>query len=210
MKRYIAGKTSKLRYRLVRLLSPNVGYSLDQLQTIKNYITKTPRPMIIAARKQFQGEQELTGVEIGVASGENSMSILRELTMSKLFLVDPYIPFEDALGHGDYSADREIAHRKLAAYQQVVWIEKTSESAVSLFEEGTVDFVYIDGDHSYKSVKQDIQLYYPIVKKGGLIGGHDYTPYYATVMNAVDEFAGESRIELHTVFPDWWFVVPPK
>ena len=60
------------------------------------------------------------------------------------------------------------------------------------FEDGTYDFVYIDADHSYESVKKDIELYLPKLKKGGIIGGHDYCPYsWPDVIKAVDESIGE-------------------
>jgi len=208
LKNYIAHKTLKTRHRLVRWLCPSIAYSLEQLQTMHNYITKTPRPMILAARKHFAEKQALRGIEIGVAVGDNSLSILKELSVEKLFLIDPYTPYEDALGHADFSADYAIARAKLVEYPQVVWLRKTSESAIREFQnEEAFDFVYIDGNHSYESVKKDITLYYPLIKNNGLIGGHDYTPYYETVMRAVNEFAEEAKLELHTVFPDWWFIV---
>jgi len=173
-----------------------------------NYIAKTPRPMILAAKKHFGEKKLLRAIEIGVAAADNSLSILKELTVDKLFLIDPYVPYEFDGRTWDPSADYAGAVAKLAEYPQVVWLRKTSESAVREFqnEEG-VDFVYIDGNHSYASVKKDIELYYPLIKDNGLIGGHDYTPYTETVMKAVNEFAEEAGLELHTVFPDWWFIV---
>lgn len=173
-----------------------------------NYITKTPRPMILAARKHFAEGQFLRGIEIGVAVGDNSLSILKELAVDRLFLIDPYVPYEFDGRIWDASADYAIAYAKLAEYPQVVWLRKTSESAIREFQnEEAVDFVYIDGNHSYESVKKDIALYYPLIKNNGLIGGHDYTPYTESVMRAVNEFAEEAKLELHTVFPDWWFIV---
>jgi hypothetical protein len=84
-------------------------------------------------------------------------------------------------------------------------LRKTSESAIREFQnEEAFDFVYIDGNHSYEAIKNDIRLYYPLIKSNGLIGGHDYTPYTETVMRAVNEFAEEAKLELHTVFPDWF------
>jgi hypothetical protein len=175
---------------------------------MNDYIARTPRPMVLVAKKYFAGRQDLRGIEIGVEKADNALSILRELPIERLFLIDPYIPYEDALGHADYSSDYAIAHTKLAEYPQVVWLRKTSESAIREFRnEEAVDFVYIDGNHSYESVKKDITLYYPLIKNNGLIGGHDYTPYYESVMRAVNEFAEEAKLELHTVFPDWWLIV---
>lgn len=208
LKDYVASKTMKIRHRLVECLSPHIAYSLEQLQIMHNYIIKTPRPMILAAKKHFPEGQLLRGIEIGVAAGDNSLSILKELAVDKLFLIDPYVAYEFDGRIWDASTDYAIAHTKLAKYPQVVWSRKTSESAIREFQnEEAVDFVYIDGNHSYESVKKDIMLYYPLIRNNGLIGGHDYTPYTKTVMRAVDEFAEETKVELHTVFPDWWFIV---
>lgn len=205
---YVAKKTLKMRRKFVAHLCPNIPSSLEQLDRIYAYSRKTPRPMVLFAKKHFAEKQSLRCVEIGVASGTNALSILKELSVEQLFLVDPYLPYEDAvLGgetwHTDYSNERSIAHIQLAEYPQVVWLEKTSELAIMDFRK-PVDFVYIDGNHSYESVKKDIALYYPLVKNNGLIGGHDYAPFYETVMKAVDEFAVNR--DFHTVFPDWWIV----
>ncbi|MBT5491708.1 class I SAM-dependent methyltransferase, partial [bacterium] len=40
----------------------------------------------------------------------------------------------------------------------------------------TLDFIYIDANHTYESAKEDIQLWYPKIKVGGMISGHDYIP----------------------------------
>jgi hypothetical protein len=56
------------------------------------------------------------------------------------------------------------------------------------------DFVYIDGLHTYDGVKTDIQNYLPLVKKGGVIGGHDYTlqhKHLIGVYDAVNEMFGK-------------------
>jgi hypothetical protein len=205
---YVAGKTLKIRRRLVKWLAPKIEWSLEQWQTMENYIFKTPRPMILVAKKHFAGRKDLRGIEIGVEKADNALSILKELPIEKLFLIDPYIPYEDEHGHFDYSADYAIAHDKLAEYPQVVWLRKTSESANKEFQnKEAFDFVYIDGNHTFEFVKKDITLYYPLIRNNGLIGGHDYTPYFESVMRAVNEFAEQTELELHLVLPDWWFIV---
>jgi len=171
------------------------------------YVARTPRPMILAAKKHFAGRQDLRGIEIGVAKGDNALSILQELPIEELILIDPYIPYEDTSGSTDYSAEYATARAKLAAYPQVVWLRKTSESAgKELRSEEAVDFVYIDGNHSFEFVKNDITLYYPLITNNGIIGGHDYTPFYDSVMRAVNEFAEQTELGLHSVLPDWWFI----
>jgi predicted O-methyltransferase YrrM len=46
---------------------------------------------------------------------------------------------------------------------------------VDKFEDNSIDFIYIDGDHSYNAVKQDLEMYLPKLKDNGIIGGHDYS-----------------------------------
>jgi hypothetical protein len=63
------------------------------------------------------------------------------------------------------------------------------------------DLVYIDADHTYPMVKKDIELWYPLVKKGGFIGGHDYgfpdlVCNFGGVKRAVDEIFGEDNEEV--------------
>jgi hypothetical protein len=154
-------------------------------------------------------QRNLVGVEIGVSKGENTLSILEELKVVKLFLVDPYMPFsEDEIprNHGDY---KDSTIHKLADYPQVRWILKPSDEAATEIDD-TLDFVYIDGNHTYKYIKNDIQLYYPKVKPHGVIGGHDYTRNSRGVMQAVDEFAKAHGyvhdIDFFTIFPDWWLI----
>ena len=59
-----------------------------------------------------------------------------------------------------------------------------------------VDFVYIDGLHSYESVKEDIHDWFPKLKSGGILCGHDYNATNPGTIQAVDEFAEESGLEL--------------
>jgi predicted O-methyltransferase YrrM len=78
----------------------------------------------------------------------------------------------------------------------------TSEEASSHFEDESLDFVYIDGDHTYNAVTLDLEKWYPKVKKGGLFYGHDY--YWEKnfilprmdVKPAVDAFVAKNKLKL--------------
>lgn len=78
-------------------------------------------------------------------------------------------------------------------------IRKPSTEAVQTFEDGSCDVVFIDMDHSYESVKQDIEIWYPKVRSGGYIAGHDYTSDWPGVIKAVNErFPIEDIINMDT------------
>lgn len=64
------------------------------------------------------------------------------------------------------------------------------------------DFVFIDGDHRYASVKRDIQAWYPLIKEGGIIAGHDSG--FADVDRAVRELLPEAKKVHGTTI---WFAV---
>lgn len=65
------------------------------------------------------------------------------------------------------------------------------------FADGSIDFLFIDGDHSYEAVKTDIINWYPKVKQGGIISGHDYTTDYGYgVVDAVNQLFDGSKIKL--------------
>jgi hypothetical protein len=194
LKYLFAEKTRGLRYGVIRVLSPTA---------YREYFNPT-RPMISYVRTVF-GRKPLTGVEIGVAFGENAKNILKTLNMKRLYLIDPYIPYEDA---GDYYLKGfEIVKKELAVLPNVTFIHKTSDDAVNDVP-CDIDFCYIDGNHSYDYVKRDIENYYPKIKNGGVIGGHDFSTIWLGVCRAVIEFAAKRRLKLYGRRDDWWVIKP--
>ncbi len=83
----------------------------------------------------------------------------------------------------------EINCRKKLIENSKAWginlLCKSSKKASSEFPEEFFDFVYIDGDHAYESVNQDISLWTSKIKKTGILAGHDYD--WPGVKQAVDE-----------------------
>jgi cephalosporin hydroxylase len=76
-----------------------------------------------------------------------------------------------------------------------------SVDAAKLYEDNSLDFVFIDGSHEYEFVKEDIEAWYPKVKVGGYLGGHDYINHQMPsgafgVIQAVNEAFSSDRIEL--------------
>jgi len=164
--------------------------------------------MIKFIRDQLRGP--FVGAEIGVLKGINAESILKTLPMKKLFLIDPYVPYYSCKGeflHPDESL-REAKGRVARFGDKTVFLKKMSEDAVDDVPDG-LDFVYVDGNHSYEFVKKDLELYYDKVRVGGVIGGHDFRLSIFGVPWAVTEFMVERGIgeeSAHSWFADWWFI----
>ena len=195
MKKFFTEKTRFVRHRLIKVLSTSVyNYALS------------PRPMIQYLAETFNN-QPLVGVEIGVAEGNNSKSMLKNLNMKMLYLVDPYIAYEDGVTtHAtEFLKGLETVVKSLANLPNVTFIQKKSENAAPDIP-NNIDFCYIDGNHSYESVKTDIELYYPKIKVGGLIGGHDFESRFVGLCSAVLEFAKKNKLKLSggPGKNDWW------
>ena len=160
--------------------------------------------------KQRWADKELGGVEIGTCEGYNADSILRNLNIKKLYVVDPYCDYEELEPGENPPLDwAEVkAHKKLDKYgDKLVWVKKYSEQAAKDIPNG-LDFVYIDGNHSYEFVKKDIEIYYKKLRRGGVLAGHDIENglciYRDGVVKAVLEFVNKNKLTLFIHAPDWW------
>src|SRR5262249_3270874 len=75
-------------------------------------------------------------------------------------------------------------------------LKMSSQMAARLFDPGSVDFVFLDGDHSEKAVREDLQTWYPLIKPGGILGIHDYSnPDFPGVESAVDRFLEQQGLK---------------
>lgn len=152
------------------------------------------------------------GVEIGVAFGGHAESILKTSTVDRLYGIDPYVHidgYDDPMNLTQEEFDQVCSFtlERLARYgNRYQHIRKMSEDAVKDIHE--VDFVYIDVDHSYKGVWNDLCIWYSKVRVGGVIGGHDYNhPNFPGVKQAVDEFfVKRFGWEIHVEGEGVWWV----
>jgi len=178
------------------------------LYKIKKYISiihpsSYTRPMIKAV--QDKNQKDLVGLEIGVDEGLNTLNILKNLNIKKLYLVDPYefIEYDSGL-KVDWSKHKKTAIKRLEPYKtQINFIFKSDVDAVDDVP-NDLDFVYVDGNHDYKYVKRDIELYYPKVKVGGIFGGHDFSTASFGCCRAVIEFAEKKNLKFYGKEWDWW------
>lgn len=162
-----------------------------------------------------------TGAEIGVYKGEFSEKIAK--TGLKLFSIDPWKVYEDFVHpRGQKRLDFLYEHTKrvLAPYPTSTIVRKTSMDALADFKDESLDFVYIDGNHEFKYVAQDLYEWSKKVKKGGIVSGHDYTFVESstgkdnrTVGNLVDAYIEAFKIPNWYIlnndkWPSWMFVKP--
>lgn len=115
------------------------------------------------------------GAEIGVLAGEFSEKLCAANPELKLFAIDPW---EMVDGFDDFDAvtlkkSYETAKERLKNYNCTL-IKKTSMDAIKDFADNSLDFVYLDGDHEFKSVAMDISEWIKKVRVGGIISGHDF------------------------------------
>ena len=157
-----------------------------------------------------QGKLDLIGLEIGTLYGYNARNILDNLSIKKLYMVDPYILYPEYLDLlSEFAiAAGTISKEKLRPFKnKIVRIYKRSTAAVNDVPDD-LDFIYIDGNHAYLPVLRDLEDYWPKVKTGGVFGGHDYYNQGKAreVKKAVDEWVAENNLKLFTDEVDWWVI----
>lgn len=87
-------------------------------------------------------------------------------------------------------------------------IRKPSLEAVSDFEDGSIDFIFIDAEHTYKAVSNDLSAWYSKVKNGGILCGHDFD--HLPVKNAVIDFATKMKLIVIPISRSSWHISKPK
>jgi predicted O-methyltransferase YrrM len=142
----------------------------------------------------LKDKKEIIGVEIGCMEGINATFLLEVLPQLKLHGIDPYGSYIDWDGssiHSD-STSKDIMIRSTAKFgDRFKHHQKTSDLAVDDFKDNSLDFVFVDGLHTYEQTLADCRNYLPKVKPGGLICGHDYG-VISDVTRAIDEFSAEN------------------
>jgi hypothetical protein len=120
------------------------------------------------------------GIEIGTFRGEFSKEIITSWP-GTLYMLDVWRPlnavaYNDDSNHGNFDYDiYQDAIRSIKGYEdRAIMVRATSEVGSKIFADESLDFAYIDANHAYDYVKQDIDFWWPKVKRGGWLCGHDY------------------------------------
>lgn len=149
--------------------------------------------------------------EVGVEKGLTARFLLEQHPGIDYVGVDPYF----MAGKGELNTVLDGYHSNLSAWMQERYpasrlIRATGDEAVSAFPDGHFDLVFIDADHDFLPVRNDVRQWTRKVRSGGLVVGHDFSPFHLTVVLAVllecrDSLRPPVRLGMDTV---WWCSVP--
>ena len=138
------------------------------------------------------------GAEIGVFRGEFTI-MLAEAGL-EVFAVDPWAAYdlEPRQAREDFLYNH--TQRVLARFPQCHIIRASSMDAVTQFADGSLDFVYIDGDHTAEAIAHDLRAWNPKVRAGGVVSGHDYSGNRSTsVRPVVDAWVAAHGLSLQLI-----------
>ncbi len=145
-----------------------------------------------------------TGAEIGVSSGNFSKILCENNSFSKLYCIDSWTTTkgytEEGKGERTMIKRYETAKAQLQSYPCEL-IRKTSMEAVVDFSANSLDFVYIDADHTFDYVMQDLIEWTKVVKPGGIVAGHDYRCYHHNEISEQVSKAVLLYTQIHNIKP---------
>ena len=135
------------------------------------------------------------GIELGTYKGHYAKEILK-VWSGKLYLVDVWRNLEnddylDGSNQIDYKSIISECFDSIKENEDRCFIIRAdSKNAIELFNDLSLDFVYIDANHKYEHVKEDLNIWFPKVRYGGIVSGHDYlnTDWYRNNPNEKDRW----------------------
>jgi hypothetical protein len=146
--------------------------------------------------------------EVGIGYGTHAKYILKNNDIDKLHLVDPMVFYpNDAFSDEIYKCETRVSGvkpfdelhdlicKELDPWSsKYVWHRMRSLEITDLqIPDGSLDCVFVDGDHSYEAVKQDLPFWWRKIRVGGQMLGDDY--WMEDVRCAVKEFATLNRVK---------------
>jgi len=118
-----------------------------------------------------------TGAEIGTARGSFAITMSINNPKCKLYCVDAWSIYDDCHDFTDQNVLNDnfrAAKLRLERFENVEIINKFSMDAVKDFDDGSLDYVYIDANHEFPFVAEDLFYWSKKVRMGGIVSGHDY------------------------------------
>jgi len=191
-----------------------------------------------------QGDSVKVSCEVGVWRGHFSREIVSRFrnSLEKHYLIDPWAPQENEFYVDDCNKSMEVQEEALASTKEKLsaldfdqnklhFLRGLSSDMCHQIPDDSLDFCYIDARHDYLGCKDDINSFWPKVKSGRMLAGHDYldakeasdmlvelghnlnqdwslcydgTTNGGAVKEAVNEFARENDLQVFVTYRDNW------
>jgi hypothetical protein len=168
----------------------------------------------IVLHELLKDKNPKVGAEIGIQEGKMTFEVLTLLpSIETYYAIDPWLwypEYEESVTKrnrkrwNQASQDKffnNFKNRSIQFKKRLKVLKMLSSEAAEHIPDGSLDFCFIDGNHSYEYVKEDIQLYLPKMKVGGLLGGHDYGHPRGKVKKAVGEMFDDFFLDKNKT---WW------
>lgn len=188
-------------------------FNIEQQKQIGLWpLTFLPAYGMISYINRMRGD--VIGAEIGVLKGETSHVLLESCpNIKKLYGIDPYITYtaiDVVRTQEDMNSYEKTLHQNMSPFgERFELIKKKSVDATDQLANESLDFVLVDGDQTEDSIHNDIELYYPKIKKNGYIFGHDIQVKF--VVDAIKLYRETNRIRtpLNNSKNFVWFWIKP-
>lgn len=139
------------------------------------------RNEIVKAAESIKAHNPEVVVEIGTRKGGTLFTWARATKANLIVSID----LEGGIHGGGYPPQKKKFYKQFVNDNSSRHIEliqgdshsdETKAQLLKILKGRSIDFLFIDGDHTYKGIKQDFEMYSPLVRKGGIIGFHDIVP----------------------------------
>ena len=188
-------------------------FNIEQQKQIGLWpLTFLPAYGMISYINRMKGD--VIGAEIGVLKGETSHVLLESCpNIKKLYGIDPYITYtaiDVVRTQEDMDSYEKTLYQNMSPFsERFELIKKKSVDASYQLANESLDFVLVDGDQTEDSIHNDIELYYPKIKKNGYIFGHDIQVKF--VVDAIKRYRETNRIRtpLNNSKNFVWFWIKP-
>lgn len=182
---------------------------LQQATTIQGWMSQQELSWLAE-----QATRRLDIAEVGVWKGRSTY-VLAGLTPGRVVAIDHWKgapntcsgPTQESQKRGADTIKGEFLENTRAFESRIEIFESGSFEAATHFKPGSLDFVFLDGDHSEEAVRKDISLYRPLLRPGGMLAGHDYkNGIWPGVEKAVDALVPGAK----SVGFIWFYELPTQ
>lgn len=141
------------------------------------------QPILTHLKRHF-ADKSINVIEIGARYGDSSADIIKSLNVKKYIIVDPYDTYDDYKSDGFYKnleKNEDVVFNNTKnkldkLHSNVVFYRTFSsdQTTIDAIDDDSIDLIFVDGNHEYKYVLEDLENYYPKLTNGGIICGDDF------------------------------------